>query len=583
MRGHVKTAILLVAFALPLTGTAQVKNLTMSGVVTDSQSRRPVRGATVSVIGNKAQTDTTTDSEGSFIVQLAQGVEEGNTVRIRVEKVGYLTFDKLSAVSPTIPLQILLVPSRTGASVQRGLQPIARTARFSTLVPFHGEWKNSPIPMDTNLADPHGEFFGELLRLASRPEALPEGWAAYRERKFESLDEQFAFVTRLVQFHVLLSIYRLQRGVAGGIRWTAGVGVTPIDKEAIVPPDAVAYSTSDLLAALSANEFLNALDKSLWQAKPFPVPNGTLIFLAEHNNPEKGEVFNCIVRLERPEYFRVDFEVQPGPGMNDQLPAGFSTPALRGTTTYAIAVAMKYQIQNRRDHGFRPDKYALWADSLFDGLRKQMAFDSAQQLSQPTAGPPPPRTSETSAREGAAYAVPSLFVECHSVLPPSAVPPEGMISVLQLWPLPAENGGGGLAEIYGIPGKELAWPTAQGIALAFRRCTLTNYSANALLNVSMSLHLTFRRAVKDAQQPGATRSGDVALSRDWPISVPQVGVGPDHSLVFYIFNMSEQFADASFPESATAQLAGENERRTVKLLRSESLMMPLPPRTDEQK
>jgi hypothetical protein len=69
----------------------------MSGIVTDKQSRHPV--------------------ERAFIVILTRGVEEGSSIRIRVEKSGYEPCDEWVPVSPTIPLQISLiraVPSSAG-------------------------------------------------------------------------------------------------------------------------------------------------------------------------------------------------------------------------------------------------------------------------------------------------------------------------------------------------------------------------------------------------------------------------------------------------------------------------------------
>jgi Carboxypeptidase regulatory-like domain len=85
----------------------QAKNLTMSGFVTDKVSR-PLAGAQVTVIGNKAKSDTTTDSDGAFIVTLAQGVQEGDTVRIQIEKSGYKPYEKLVAASSAVPQRISL-------------------------------------------------------------------------------------------------------------------------------------------------------------------------------------------------------------------------------------------------------------------------------------------------------------------------------------------------------------------------------------------------------------------------------------------------------------------------------------------
>src|SRR5437016_3525594 len=220
MRRWINAVFLIVVLALPSLGRAQAKNLTMSGIVTDKQSRRPVEGARVTVIGDLAKSDTTTDIDGSFILNFTKGVEEGSSVRIRVEKFGYAPYEKWVAVSSTIPLQVSMNAIRAMPSTPAPSVPIVKTDSFSTLVPFHGEWKNAPIPMNTNLSDPHEEFYGGLVQLASRPGKPPDGWPAYKERKFESLDEQFTFVTRLLQFYVFRSIYFLQRGVAGGVKWT---------------------------------------------------------------------------------------------------------------------------------------------------------------------------------------------------------------------------------------------------------------------------------------------------------------------------------------------------------------------------
>jgi hypothetical protein len=73
--------------------------------------------------------------------------------------------------------------------------------------------------------------------------------------------------------------------------------------------------------------------------------------------------------------------------MDNQLPIGFSTQVVQGTTTYTVNIARKYEIQTRKDHGFQPDQYAVWMDSLFDGLKRQLAFETDPQSSQSTGAP----------------------------------------------------------------------------------------------------------------------------------------------------------------------------------------------------
>jgi len=168
---------------------------------------------------------------------------------------------------------------------------------------------------------------------------------------------------------------------------------------------------------------------------------------------------------------------------------------------------------------------------------------------------------------------PVLSVEWYTGVPPTTFPPEGRLFLLQLWPLPVENGGGGLVEMSGKPGSELGWQQGNIV----HECRLTNYSDVTLFNVRIVLHLIFRKLKEDPKQPGSRQSGDVSLSRDWLITTQKIDVGPDHSFTFYISNSSDQFADVSFPDSATAQLAGDAERKTIKLMRPEGYMSTLPP------
>jgi hypothetical protein len=117
MRGSITAAFLLFVLALPFSVEAQVEPLTMSGVVTDGRSRLPIQGVKITIVGDLAKSPATTDSEGSFILTFVQGVEEGTSIRIRIEKSGYKLYDKWIAVSSTIPLQVSLLATKTPLSV----------------------------------------------------------------------------------------------------------------------------------------------------------------------------------------------------------------------------------------------------------------------------------------------------------------------------------------------------------------------------------------------------------------------------------------------------------------------------------
>jgi hypothetical protein len=179
MRCRIKAVFLIVVFALPSLGGAQAKNLTMSGIVTDRQSRRPVEGARVTVIGNTAKSDTTTDIGGSFIVTLAKGVEEGSSVRIRVEKLGYASYDKWVAVSSTIPLQVSLLAIRAmpAGPAPPLPQPHVASERNGKNDKVEGEAHHA---VGVEFGAPNNEIFAELTcDLGFMFVDVPRGSTAY--------------------------------------------------------------------------------------------------------------------------------------------------------------------------------------------------------------------------------------------------------------------------------------------------------------------------------------------------------------------------------------------------------------------
>src|SRR6266850_29457 len=93
-------AILLVAS----TAAAQAE-LTVSGVVSEQGSGKPLEGAKVTVVGGKVN-DAVTDSNGTFILTFPNDVKLGTTVRIHVEKPGYIPFTTTTAVSSAIPVRV---------------------------------------------------------------------------------------------------------------------------------------------------------------------------------------------------------------------------------------------------------------------------------------------------------------------------------------------------------------------------------------------------------------------------------------------------------------------------------------------
>jgi hypothetical protein len=132
-----------------------------------------------------------------------------------------------------------------------------------------------------------------------------------------------------------------------------------------------------LLKAIGTNQFFTPQGAMIWKNPryPLPVPKGTQVSLTEQPaHPEKGQMLVCTVRFQRPNFYKLDLDVSSGIGANDAMPAGFLPPSIPGATTWNVTVTMNYRIQNRHDEGFQPELYSAWADALFDGLQKQIAF-----------------------------------------------------------------------------------------------------------------------------------------------------------------------------------------------------------------
>jgi hypothetical protein len=159
---------------------------------------------------------------------------------------------------------------------------------------------------------------------------------------------------------------------------------------------------------------------------------------------------------------------------------------------------------------------------------------------------------------------PTLYVECHL----SGLPAWGTgqpIYQLQLWPLPASNGGGGLMEQIAPTGAEIKWPT-DGLPRIIQRCEITNDGGYTLTHVQTDLQLQFKEALVDEAQAGVMRSGEITVSRPWMIYVARIDPGRDHAFSFYVWNMSQQFAQVGLPDSAMAQALGDKQARAIQVI-----------------
>jgi Carboxypeptidase regulatory-like domain len=104
--------------------------LTLSGVVIESGTGKPVPGAAVSAVGGKANPDVT-DSEGKFSLTFPPDVKPGTKVRIRVVKDGYETCVRDIAASAEISVPISLKKLLTKSGSPSPPKPLLHQPAFT--------------------------------------------------------------------------------------------------------------------------------------------------------------------------------------------------------------------------------------------------------------------------------------------------------------------------------------------------------------------------------------------------------------------------------------------------------------------
>jgi hypothetical protein len=155
------------------------------------------------------------------------------------------------------------------------------------------------------------------------------------------------------------------------------------------------------------------------------------------------------------------------------------------------------------------------------------------------------------------------------ILTTTPLAPGETLKVLQLWPLPEANGGGGLMDMFITNGNEFVWPkpSENFPFLNGYQCKITNYADAPVFNIDLALQEEFREIIRDSEQPNTMHTGQIKLSRRWPLNILKIDTGISNSFVFYIFNVSDNRVIVSLPEAVTLQIA-DNTPQDVRLIHS---------------
>lgn len=162
----------------------------------------------------------------------------------------------------------------------------------------------------------------------------------------------------------------------------------------------------------------------------------------------------------------------------------------------------------------------------------------------------------------------SIAANCHEEMLPKTFGPNEIINALNLFPLPSGNGGRGLAELSNHSGKEWQWrirPEGAFGGMA-TKCQITNYGPVPVLDLTLTLDLSFYQVVPVSNNPNAHSIGPLKLRRPWIIDVQKIDVGPSNSFTFYIYNSThDTFANVLLPKTAELRRLGEKTQEMVTL------------------
>ena len=201
---------------------------------------------------------------------------------------------------------------------------ITKKDGFTVLIPIDTADRNMPIPLDENPQDVHSKFYRALtFSITDHQPDKASGYLMLEEDQLFSEKGRPKFLAKLVQMYVFDSIFHMTResyGVELG-----GGKVTPLENKSIIPPDVVSSPTDYVIADLSARRLLNRSIELSLKNFPLHMPKGTDISFSEE--VERDSVV-CVMRMERPGFFRFDLTVRPvGHSNEGVLPDGFQTHA----------------------------------------------------------------------------------------------------------------------------------------------------------------------------------------------------------------------------------------------------------------
>lgn len=264
-------------------------------------------------------------------------------------------------------LSILLVGTATMlAAVLVTLKGAVIDSAFTTSIVLDTAAGRPPlIALDQNHLKPTSRL--RDLSTLGQPIVNLDGKTVATIQKPTTEDERFRFCAELLQYEILLSIAKLQRG-STKVGYLFGASTASVKKPMRLS-DQVDHPGTDFLNVVASNRFSNSdLQKFEWEHSHLPLPRDTSLKLIHvPSSPETGtEKFT--VELQKPLFFTIRFIIEPlggtGPGT---LPSGvmLDQQLAAHCQTYHFQVTTNAEFRWISAGNRRTQEYKDWANWLF--------------------------------------------------------------------------------------------------------------------------------------------------------------------------------------------------------------------------
>lgn len=188
-------------------------------------------------------------------------------------------------------------------------------------------------------------------------------------------DESFTYCGELLQYHLLHTIEKLQRG--GWIVAQTGTSVRATVSTPMKLSWVDDYPGRKFLPIVASNRFSKSdMERFWWEHGHFPLPKNTTVSLIHQPSSPSTGTEKHIIRLEKPLFFRIDFVIEPLPATGEGvLPEGLRVnPEIAAHwRTYPFQFTMRATFEKITAGNWQTEEYKNWADWLFSGLRESLA------------------------------------------------------------------------------------------------------------------------------------------------------------------------------------------------------------------